>query len=238
MVTKRSSSGARTTAGRAIPDPAVALAIFRDLFGAYGPRHWWPAQSDFEVLVGAILTQNTAWTNVERAIANLRDASALDPQSIATMPRARLEVLIRPSGYFRQKAKRLQQVVRAIYSSAPDLQQFLRGDTEQVRQKLLALPGIGPETADSILLYAGTHPTFVVDAYTLRLAQRFPLPVGAAPGRDDYHRAKAYFEGAIAADLQLYREFHALIVELGKGTCRPKPKCERCPLQQRCAQKL
>ena len=216
----------------------AALAIFRDLFAAYGPRQWWPAQTDFEVLVGAILTQNTAWSNVEKAIANLRNVDALDPHAIATMPKSRLEELIRPSGYFRQKAQRLQQVVRAIYGSSTDLQEFLRGDTASVRAKLLALPGIGPETADSILLYAGTHSTFVIDAYTLRLARRFVLPIDRAEGRDDYHRAKAYFEAAVPHDLQIYREYHALIVELGKGTCRPTPKCPQCPLQRRCAQKV
>ena len=195
---------------------------------ALGPMRWWPARSPFEVIVGAILTQNTAWTNVERAIANLRRERLL---SIAAMERAstsRLAKLIRSSGYFRQKSKKLKAFVRFLrdeYSGS--LRRMFAGTTENLRQKLLAVHGIGPETADSMLLYAGMHRIFVVDAYTRRILSRH----GLADGKEDYDEIRAMFEDRLPRDAQLYNEFHALIVNTGKKWCRAKnPLCTECPL--------
>jgi len=217
---------------------AKLLELYNRLYSAYGPQHWWPAETAFEIMVGAVLTQNTAWSNVEKAIAGLRAADLLSPHGIATAPLTSLEGAIRPSGYYRQKARRLQGVVRAVYGSASDLQEYLAGPTPEVREKLLSLRGIGPETADSILLYAASaHPTFVVDAYTQRLVARYPLPVPQGPG-DAYDRTKGYFEAQLEPDLELYRELHALIVRLGATHCRARPLCGTCPLRRGCAQKV
>jgi endonuclease-3 related protein len=195
---------------------------------ALGPMRWWPAGSPFEVIVGAILTQNTAWTNVERAIANLKRERLLTLKGIARTSNQRLGKLIRSSGYFRQKAIKLKAFVRFLQIEyGGSLKRMFATPTEVLRKKLLAVHGIGPETADSILLYAGMHRVFVVDAYTRRILSRH----GLANGKEDYDEIRVMFENQLPRDVQLYNEFHALIVNTGKKWCRTRiPLCTQCPL--------
>jgi endonuclease III related protein len=212
----------------AVPRPELAR-YFETLSGALGPQHWWPARTPFEVIVGAILTQNTAWTNVERAIANLRRARLLTPVALERVPRPRLERLIRSSGYFRQKARKLKEFVRFLRREfGGSLTRMFRTPTSELRQRLLAVHGIGPETADSILLYAGGHPVFVVDAYTHRILARHAL----APEKSRYEDVRTLFEASLPPHPPLYNEFHGLIVHVGKHWCRTRePRCHECPLQ-------
>lgn len=190
--------------------------------------NWWPAQTPFEVIVGAILTQSTAWVNVEQALANLRRAQLLTPSRMEHVSEARLARLIRPSGYFRQKAKKLKAFVGFLgrhYGGS--LARMFRMPTSELREQLLAVHGIGPETADSILLYAGGHPVFVVDAYTHRILGRH----GLSSGKPDYASVQSFFEANLPKDADLYNEFHALLVNVGKNWCRKgQPCCEDCPL--------
>ncbi|MCB9475572.1 MAG: endonuclease III domain-containing protein [Deltaproteobacteria bacterium] len=195
----------------------------------FGRLHWWPGETPFEVCVGAILTQNTAWTNVEKAIANLKAAGALDCNKIATMPESRLAELIRPSGYFNQKAARLRDFARFLLEGYEGrVEAMASRPIDDLREELLSLKGIGPETADSILLYALEMPSFVIDAYTKRIFSR----KGAFDGKIDYHDAKAYFEKRVERDVDGYNEFHAQIVMLGKDYCRKSdPRCDTCPIR-------
>jgi endonuclease III related protein len=201
--------------------------------------HWWPARTPFEVIVGAILTQNTAWSNVERAIANLRRARLLTPRGIERVSTARLERLVRPSGYFRQKTKKLKAFARFLRREyGGSLARMFRAPTSELRVKLLAVHGIGPETADSILLYAGGHTIFVVDAYTHRILGRHGLtqPGSAQPEleqrRPDYEGVRGIVEASLPRDASVYNEFHAQLVHVGKNWCRPRqPRCHECPLQ-------
>jgi endonuclease III related protein len=204
------------------------MRYFTAMSQALGPMQWWPAKTPFEVIVGAILTQNTSWTNVERAIANLRSAQMLTPSTIAAARLSKLALLVRPSGYFRQKAKKLKAFVRFLHREYGDsLNRMFDTPTEILREKLLSVHGIGPETADSILLYAGNHPVFVVDAYTHRIFSRH----GITDGKPQYESVRALFEAALPRDSQLFNEFHALIVNTGKNWCRKKaPRCAECPL--------
>jgi endonuclease-3 related protein len=201
---------------------------YRALHSALGPRHWWPARTRFEVIVGAILTQNTTWTNVERAIALLRSEQLLDARAIARVPLRRLERLVRPSGYFRQKAKKLKAFVAFLDAEfGGSLDRMFRRPTAELREKLLAVHGIGPETADSILLYAGQHPVFVIDAYTRRVLDRHDL-LEAGAGYDD---AQALFHRHLPRQAPLFNQYHALLVETGKRWCRPREaRCQECPL--------
>lgn len=214
---------------------AEILAIYERLLERFGPRNWWPADSPFEVMVGAILTQNTAWTNVEKAIANLKRARVLSPRALADLPRERLAELIRPSGYFNQKAARLQDFAR--FFQAPPFRAAVKRmkamETGELRERLLAQKGIGPETADSILLYALAKPVFVVDAYTRRAFHR----LGYLPAKAGYAETQEFFTRHLPADLDLYNDFHAQVVALGNGFCRSRPRCEDCPLKplDRCA---
>ena len=205
--------------------------IFRLLLDHFGPLHWWPADTPFEVVVGAVLTQNTAWRNVEYAIANLRRAGCLASESLRQLPRTELEGLIRPAGFFRQKARCLQELVTVLVERhGGSVGAWLAGPLATVRQELLGLSGIGPETADAILLYAGGCPTFVVDAYTRRLFTR----LGLLAGDESYEQIRALFMTALPADADLFNEFHALIVETCKTFCRKTPICPPCPLRSRC----
>lgn len=205
--------------------------VFERLLGHFGPRHWWPAETPFEVVVGAILTQNTAWRNVEYALDNLRRAGALAPAPLLALAPEELQTLLRPAGFFRQKSARLQGFIRHLAQHHDgDLETWLAGPLEAVREELLALKGIGPETADSILLYAGERPTFVVDAYTRRLFSRLGLLAGDEP----YARIRDFFMEALPADAELFNEYHALIVEECKTFCRPRPDCGPCPLREIC----
>ena len=210
--------------------PQADLKRYYDLlFAAHGPQHWWPGRTRFEIIVGAILTQNTAWTNVETAIRNLRRAKLLSPHAIETVPLPRLAALIRSSGYFRQKAKKLKAFAQFLHNTYDgSLRKMFRTPTSRLRSELLEVWGIGPETADSILLYAGGQAAFVVDAYTRRMAERH----GIAGHDGPYENLRRSFETQLPRDANLYNEFHALIVHTGKTYCRArKPRCEACPLK-------
>lgn len=219
--------------GRALPAAAELSAemmrYFEAMSEALGPMHWWPARTPFEVIVGAILTQNTSWGNVERAMGNLRAARMLTPSAILKSRTLRLAQLVRPSGYFRQKAKKLKAFARFLQREfGGSLKRMFESPTSLLREKLLAVHGIGPETADSILLYAGNHPVFVVDAYTHRIFGRH----GITGSKPDYERVRALFEAALPRDTRILNEFHALIVNIGKNWCRKRaPRCEHCPLR-------
>ncbi|HET7106586.1 MAG TPA: hypothetical protein VFI38_07240 [Candidatus Acidoferrum sp.] len=205
------------------------LATFFDaLFRAHGEQHWWPGRSPFEIIVGAILVQNTTWLNAASAIANLRQVRLLTPAAIGKIPQPKLARLIRSSGYFRQKARKLKAFVMFLRNEhRGSLAAMFRTPTATLRAQLLAVHGIGPETADSILLYAGHHPVFVVDAYTRRILHRH----GLATGKEPYEALRALFENSLPADPQLFNEFHALIVLTGKNHCRARaPLCSQCPL--------
>ncbi len=201
----------------------------RRLRRRYGPLGWWPAETPLEVCVGAVLTQNTSWAGVVRALGNLRAAGVLgDARAMLALPAPRLERLIRPSGYFRIKAKRLRALLQWIVDrGGGDPVAALRGDPASLRGDLLRVHGVGRETADSILLYAGGHPVFVVDAYTRRILGRH----GWADPRADYDALRALFEASLPRDPALWNHFHAEIVVAGKERCRPRPRCEGCPLE-------
>ena len=203
---------------------------YNSLFGVLGPQHWWPAKTPFEVIVGAILTQSTAWTNVERAINNLRRENLLTPRAMERMQVGRLARFVRSSGYFRQKAKKLKAFVNFLRREfRGSLARMFRMPTHELRKKLLDVHGIGPETADSILLYAGNHPVFVVDAYTKRVLVRH----GWVSTRANYEEMRAFFETNLDPDAPRFNEFHALLVQTGKHWCRPRePRCGECPLQR------
>ncbi len=204
-------------------------AVYRRLLTRYGPQHWWPARTPFEVIIGAVLTQNTSWTNVERAIANLEAAGALEPDALLALPEPRLAGLLRPSGYFNVKATRLRAVV-AWYVAQGGYARLRRWATPHLRRALLDLHGVGPETADDILLYAFGRPVFVIDAYTRRLLSR----LGLAEGTEPYEGLRAACELALGADAPLFNEYHALIVRHAKAHCRPRPRCDGCPLVSLC----
>lgn len=203
-------------------------AYYDALFAANGPQHWWPGRTRFEVILGAILTQNTSWKNVERAIANLRRAKLLSPAAVRDVSSSRLASHLRPSGYFRQKTKTVKTFVAFLYKKhGGSLNRLFAAPTAALREQLLALRGIGPETADSILLYAGKHPVFVVDAYSRRILERHHL----AHPKSTYEELQPTFESALPRDHQLFNEFHALIVHTGKHFCRKSdPLCTLCPL--------
>ncbi len=235
---------------------------YHTLYGAWGAQHWWPGETPFEVIVGAYLTQNTAWLNVERALANLRAAKVLSLDGIRRIQVARLERLIRPSGYFRQKAARIKTFVTFLdHEYGGSLENMFLQPTEKVREQLLALNGVGRETADSILLYAGNHAVFAVDAYARRVLERHNI----LPAKAEYEEIRRLFEGALgpvvldhrgtetrrkrnlpatahspsamstarrSARVQVYNEMHGLIVGIGKHFCgKSQPKCDGCPLQ-------
>jgi endonuclease-3 related protein len=214
--------------GAPLASPASLHTYYDALLAAQGPQHWWPGRTPFEVIVGAILTQNTSWSNVQVAIRNLRRERLLTPRAIEDVSFARLARLVRSSGYFRQKAKKLKCFVRFLRSEyGGSLARMFRTPTAALREKLLSVHGIGPETADSILLYAGKHPVFVVDAYTRRMLERHKL----ATSSQSYEDIRQLFEGSVPGDAPLYNEFHALIVRTGKEYCRTRnPRCSECPL--------
>ncbi|MBN1283347.1 MAG: endonuclease III domain-containing protein [Proteobacteria bacterium] len=200
---------------------------FRLMLERFGPRGWWPGETPFEVMVGAILTQNTNWKNVEKAIANLKREGVLDPQELLDLSPARLASLIRPAGYFRVKAKRLRSFLKYFVENYEgNARKMAKRELPKLREELLAVNGIGPETADSILLYALKKPVFVIDAYTKRILSRH----GLCAEEDTYDDLQALFMDRIEGDIPLYNEYHALIVETGKDYCRTNPRCEECPL--------
>jgi endonuclease-3 related protein len=213
---------------RAQPDPPL-MDVYQALLDRFGPQHWWPGRTRFEVMVGAVLTQNTSWSNVEKAIRNLKREKALRPEAIHRAPPARLAEWIRPSGYFNVKARRLQALAGMLMDRYRGrLDRLFRTPTPDLREQLLEVPGVGPETADSILLYAGRRPVFVVYAYT----RRFMIRHGWAERGVTYDQLAARFTERLPQDVPLYNEFHALVVALGKHYCRPRPVCEGCPLRR------
>lgn len=223
----KSVTGAQRS--RVLHSLPILREYYQTLSAAHGPQHWWPGRTPFEVIVGAILTQNTAWTNVERAIANLRREQLLSPRALQEVSSAKLALLIRSSGYFRQKAKKLKAFLRFLQAGyGGSFTRMFRVPTETLRKQLLAVHGIGPETADSILLYAGKHRVFVVDAYTRRILERH----GHASARHTYEEIRQLFERSLPQDVPLYNEYHALIVHTGKHFCRTRqPRCTACPLK-------
>lgn len=201
--------------------------IYKRLYQFYGPQKWWPASTRFEVIVGAILTQNTAWANVEKAITGLKKTGALSPQNLKKIHVKRLARLIRPSGYYNIKAKRLKNFISFLYSAYDgSLRKMSSENTPELRRRLLEVSGIGPETCDSILLYALGKKSFVVDAYTKRVFSRHSLIKKDAP----YHEVQKFFMDNLPREKKLYNEYHALIVRLGKEFCRAKARCNACPL--------
>ena len=204
------------------------LEIYRILFDHYGPREWWPAETPFEVVVGAILTQNTAWRNVEKAITNLKQTGPLTPEALVGLPEEELAEAIRPSGYYRQKTRKLRNFLGMLSDGfGCRLDDLLELSTETLREELLSISGIGPETADSILLYAAGRPVFVIDTYTIRILSRHEL----LPEETSYSEAQQWVTDNLPEDVQLFNEFHALLVNVGKDFCRPRPRCEGCPLE-------
>ena len=202
--------------------------VYQRLMRAFGPQHWWPADTVTEVVVGAILTQNTAWSNVEKAIRNLAQAKLLSWRGLREVCEVKLAEHIRPSGTYRVKARRLKAFVAYLWDEhGGRLATLLRGDLDHVRRRLMSIHGIGPETADAILLYAGDRPSFVVDAYTKRVLRRhFVLS-----GDEGYESVRALFHRAMRPDVKVYQEYHALLVEVAKRNCRVRATCAGCPLE-------
>jgi endonuclease-3 related protein len=202
--------------------------IYNLLLGRFGPQHWWPGNSQFEITVGAILTQNTNWANVEKAIANLEAANVLSAQALYEMNPDELAALIKPAGYFNIKAKRLKSFL-AWLSDKYDgrLENIEQLSTARLREELVNIKGIGPETADSILLYAFERPVFVVDAYTARVMTRH----GLIESDCDYEQLQELFQSNLTEDVQVFNEYHALLVRVGKEFCKPKALCSGCPLE-------
>jgi endonuclease-3 related protein len=202
--------------------------IYEILLKEFGPQNWWPADSLFEVIAGAVLTQNTNWTNVSRAIANLKKEELLAPQRIASVDKRKLITAIRPSGFYNQKASYLKGISRYIIERySGDLGKMSRAETGILRDELLAIKGLGPETADSILLYALDKPVFVIDSYTRRIFSRHGVEIKDA----DYAAWQECFESNLPRDAVMFNEYHALIVRLAKERCRKKPDCRDCPLE-------
>jgi endonuclease III related protein len=204
------------------------IRLYRRLYRHYGDLHWWPAKTPFEVSVGAILTQNTAWKNVEKAIRQLTRAGALSVGALSKMSHQRLARLIKSAGYFNVKARRLKNFISFVakrYRGSPA--QMCRQETDRLRAELLALNGIGPETADSILLYAAEKPVFVIDAYTKRILSRH----GVLAYEKSYDDFQTFFTKRLPRDAALYNQFHAMLVKVGNEFCRSQPRCDECPLK-------
>ncbi len=203
------------------------MDIYECLLGYYGPQGWWPGDTAFEVIVGALLTQNTNWGNVEKAIANIKKAGMLSAEAIHRISHERLAELIRPAGYYNIKARRLKNLVSWVMQRCGGQLSLLADvPTDQLREELLSIKGVGRETADSILLYALDRLNFVVDAYTCRILSRHEL----IDAESDYEQVREYCCYELPAEREVYNEFHALLVRVGKEHCKPKPRCKACPL--------
>ena len=211
-------------------DPNLAL-VYEQLAAAWGPQHWWPGDTPFEVAVGAVLTQNTAWSNVEKAITSLKAAGAMTAAGLLALSASDLEQVIRSAGSYRVKARYLRTLALWVaHRAAGDLSSLASEDTDALHSEILALHGVGRETADSILLYAIGKPAFVVDAYTRRIAARLHL----LPDNANYESTQQYFVARLPQDVRMFNEFHALLVRLAKEHCRARPLCLACPLEQCC----
>jgi endonuclease III related protein len=207
---------------------------YRRLMTAYGPQHWWPAETPFEVMVGAVLTQSAAWTNVEKAIHNLKTARALLPDAIRDMSFSELAEIIKPSGYYNVKARKLKSLVYWLGEKYQDnIPKMAERDTHSMRLELLSVYGIGPETADSILLYALGKPVFVIDSYTRRIVSR----IGLMKEEDNYNEYQRLFTANLKPDVNIYNEYHALLVNHAKEACNKKPVCDKCCLDDFCRYK-
>jgi endonuclease III related protein len=203
--------------------------IYHRLLSFFGEQGWWPAETPFEVMVGAILTQNTAWRNVEHAIARLKDEGVLTPQGLRRIKEKRLAKLIRPAGYYNVKARRLKALIAFLNREyGGDLENMFSGPVSRLREQILMVKGVGPETADSILLYAGEKPIFVIDAYTKRVLSRH----GMITDGTSYEAIQDLFMRSLPEDVALYKEYHALFVRLAKTFCKTKPQCAGCPLER------
>ncbi len=208
--------------------PERLVQIYEKLYASFGPQHWWPGETPFEVAVGAILTQNTNWGNVEKAIENLKKNRLLRPSALHALSHARLAELIRPAGYFNIKAKRLKNFIAFLMNEYHgSMHRMRREDVGSARKKLLSVNGIGPETADSIILYALEKPVFVVDAYTKRVLSRHTILDQDA----SYDAFQKLFHAKLRENVSLFNEYHALIVRLAKENCRTRPVCTGCPLE-------
>jgi endonuclease-3 related protein len=213
------------------PSAEKLLDVYWRLYAAYGPQHWWPADSSFEVVVGAILTQSAAWLNVEKAIANLRAAGILSPEGLLRVNLDTLARLVYPAGYYNAKARKLKAFLEMLFDRhGGRLDSLFALPLPQLRQRLLATHGIGQETADSIILYAAEKPTFVIDAYTRRVFSR----LGLEPPTDSYPSWQAMFSEALSSDVQMFNEYHALIDRHAKTVCRKAPLCDQCCLRDIC----
>lgn len=205
--------------------------IYNILYKIYGPQDWWPAESPFEVIVGAILTQNTSWKNVKKAITNLKRKKMLSPKALYNINKKELAALIKPCGYYNIKAKRLKSFIDYLFKNYNgSLNRFFSNSTANIRKRLLSINGIGPETADSILLYAANRPVFVVDAYTKRILQRQGLIKETAA----YEYVQKIFENNLPKNTRLFNEYHALLVQHGKEVCKKKPLCHSCAIHKDC----
>ena len=218
------------------------MDIYQRLFDAYGPQHWWPGDTPFEVIVGAILTQSIAWTNVEKAIAALKANGLLTPRGLRDAPLADLASLLYPTGYYNAKARKIKAFVEHLRAYQDDLKALFSKDIPTLRSELLSIHGVGEETADSIILYAAGKPTFVIDAYTRRIVDRLGLTPHAADHTTNntlsiipYSAYRAMFQRHLPSNTSLFNEYHALLVVLGKDVCRKtQPACHRCPLRKLC----
>jgi len=209
--------------------PEKLALMYKKLYASFGPQHWWPGETPFEIAVGAILTQNTNWGNVEKAIVNLKDADVLKPAALNDMSHERLAALIRPAGYFNIKAKRLKNFIGLLINEYHgSMSGMKRVDFNSVRKSLLSVNGIGPETADSIILYALEKPVFVIDAYTKRVLSRHNILDHDA----SYEAFQNLFHSKLKENISLFNEYHALFVRLAKENCRTKPLCTGCPLER------
>lgn len=202
--------------------------LYDSLYHRYGPQNWWPAESELECILGTILTQNTSWKNVEKAFQNLKSSGLISLDRLDSITVEELARLIRPSGYFNQKATKIKTFVRYVKETYKgDLRKMLHEPTDQLREKLLSIKGIGPETADSILLYALNKPVFVIDAYTYRILSRH----GIIPTEVSYHEMQGLMMDSLPNDVQIFNEYHALLVKVGKEHCKRKAMCNGCPLE-------
>lgn len=210
-------------------DPAEQLmTLYERMLRHFGPQHWWPGESPLEIMIGAVLTQNTNWSNVERAVKNLRRENLINIEKLVKIDQSALAELIRPAGYFNIKAKRLRSLIDFVWREYEgDLDRFFNLPIDQLRENLLSVNGVGRETADDIVLYAAGKPTFVVDAYTYRIMVRHRL----IAEDDDYEAIKEMFETHLPTDVALFNEYHALLVATGKNFCRKLARCEGCPLE-------
>ncbi len=221
------TGGGRSLMNKPTARGRLLMRYYNAMAARFGHRNWWPGDSPFEVCVGAILTQNTAWTNVAKAIRSLKEAPALDPSSIYQMSHDRLAQLIRPAGYFNVKAVRLKNFVSHLVEKHDgSLESLFSAEVPVLREELLSIRGVGRETADSIILYAAGKPIFVVDAYTKRVLERHAL----MDGRADYDAVQDLFHANLPKDSELYNDFHAQFVTAGHHYCKKSPKCSDCPL--------